>query len=232
VPALIRILGHHRPDSAIVFCNHRETSDEVAEALAKSGFAAVALHGCMEQHDRNTVLLLLRNGSLRVVVATDVAARGLDIDDLGAIINYDLPREPDVFVHRIGRTARAGRSGLAISLAHPSDGRILDDLRQGPLAGVVVSRIPSAEAQLPPPPAMVTIAIPGGRHDRLRPGDIVGALTTAVGIAATDIGQISITDRISFVAVVAPVASRALDGLAAGRVKNKRFRTYLVKPPR
>lgn len=232
VPALIRILGHHRPESAIVFCNHRETCDEVANALAKSGFAAVALHGGMEQHDRNTVLLLLRNGSLRVVVATDVAARGLDIDDLGAIINYDLPRERDVFVHRIGRTARAGRSGLAISLTHASDGRILDDLRQGPLAGVAMSRIPSAEAQLPPPPAMTTIAIQGGRHDRLRPGDIVGALTTGVGIAATDIGQITVNDRISFVAVVASVGSRALDGLAAGRIKNKRFRAYLVKPPR
>ncbi len=229
--ALIRILGHHRPESAIVFCNHRETCDEVASALAKSGFAAVALHGGMEQHDRNTVLLLLRNGSLRVVVATDVAARGLDIDDLGAIINYDLPREGDVFVHRMGRTARAGRSGLAISLAHASDGRILDELRQGPLAGVEMSPIPSGEAQ-PLPPTMVTIAIQGGRHDRLRPGDIVGALTTGVGLAATDIGQISVNDRISFVAVVASVGSRALDGLEAGRIKNKRFRAYLVKPPR
>ncbi len=174
----------------------------------------------------------LKNGSLRVVVATDVAARGLDIDDLGAIINFDLPREPDVFVHRIGRTARAGRSGLAISLARAADGRILDDLRQGPLAGVGMSPIPSEEGQQPPPPAMVTIAIQGGRHDRLRPGDIVGALTTGVGIAATDIGQITVTDRISFVAVVASVATRALDGLAAGRIKNKRFRSYLVKPPR
>ncbi len=232
VPALIRILGHHRPESAIVFCNHRETCDEVAAALARSGFAAVALHGGMEQHDRNTVLLLLRNGSLRVVVATDVAARGLDIDDLGAIINFDLPREPDVFVHRIGRTARAGRSGLAISLAQPSDGRTLDELRQGPLAGIAMSTIPSAEAQLPPPPAMVTIAIQGGRHDRLRPGDIVGALTTEVGLPGTEIGKITINDRISFVAVVASAARRAVDGLAAGRIKNKRFRAYLVKPPR
>jgi ATP-independent RNA helicase DbpA len=232
IPALIRILGHHRPDSAIVFCNHRETCDDVAAALARSGFAAVALHGGMEQHDRNTVLLLLKNGSLRVVVATDVAARGLDIDDLGAIVNFDLPREPDVFVHRIGRTARAGRSGVAISMAHRSDGRILDDLRQGPLAGVGMSPLPTAEAQLPPPPAMTTIAIQGGRQDRLRPGDIVGALTTGVGIAGADIGQITVTDRISFVAVVAKVADRALDGLAAGRIKNKRFRSYLVKPPR
>src|SRR3954470_24290217 len=99
VAALIRVLGHHRPESAIVFCNHRETCDEVAAALAQSGFAAVALHGGMEQHDRNTGLLLLSNGSLRVVVATDVAARGLDIEDLGAVINYDMPRQADVLTH-------------------------------------------------------------------------------------------------------------------------------------
>jgi hypothetical protein len=109
-----------------VFCNHRETCDEVADALANAGFAAVALHGGMEQHDRNTVLLLLRNGSLRVVVATDVAARGLDIDDLDAIINYDLPREPDVFVHRIGRTApiaAGSRSACIHRMAGSSAGR-------------------------------------------------------------------------------------------------------------
>ncbi|NVB84473.1 MAG: hypothetical protein HOV81_39225 [Kofleriaceae bacterium] len=79
---------------------------------------------------------------------------------------------------------------------------------------------------------MATIAIVGGRQDRLRPGDIVGALTTGVGIAGTDIGQIAVNERISFVAVVASVAKRAVDGLSAGRIKNKRFRAYLVKPPR
>ena len=226
--ALIRILGHHRPSSAVIFCNHRETCDEVAAALTAAGFAAVALHGGMEQHDRNTVLLLLKNGSLRVVVATDVAARGLDIDDLGAVINYDLPREPDIFVHRIGRTARAGRSGLAISL---TDGALPDALRTGPLATIARSPVPTAAAVTPPPPAMTTIAIQGGRHDRLRPGDIVGALTTGVGLAATDIGVITINDRISFVAVIAAQSERALDGLAAGRIKNRRFRAYLVTPP-
>ena len=228
IPALIRILGHHQPSSAVIFCNHRETCDIVAAGLSASGFAAVALHGGMAQHDRNTVLLLLKHGSLRVVVATDVAARGLDIDELGAVINYDLPREPDVLVHRIGRTARAGKSGLAISLV---EGRLPEELRAGPLAGVAISPLPSTEAQLPPPPAMTTIAIQGGRHDRLRPGDIVGALTTGVGLAAADLGQITITDRISFVAVAAGVAERALDGLVAGKIKNRRFRSYLVIPP-
>ena len=227
IGALVRILGHHRPESAVIFCNHRETCDELATTLGHAGYAAVALHGGMEQHDRNTVLLLLKNGSLRVVVATDVAARGLDIDDLGMVINYDLPRENDVFLHRIGRTARAGRSGIAVTLAGPRD-----DLRHTPVADVPRSPIPALEDERPPPPAMTTIAIQGGRHDRLRPGDIVGALTTEVRIPATEIGQITINDRISFVAVAAGSAQRALAGLDDGRIKNKRFRVYVVKPPR
>ena len=229
--ALGRILAHHQPPSAVVFCNHRATCDELADALTLSGFAAVALHGGMDQHDRNTVLLLLRNGSLRLLVATDVAARGLDIDELGAVINYDLPREHDVFVHRIGRTARAGHEGLAISLAGPTDRGVLDELRSGPLVGVPLSPMPPAGVERAAPPAMITIAIQGGRHDRLRPGDIVGALTTEVGIAAADIGQINVMDRISFVALAAAVAEQALAGLERGRIKTKRFRAYRVTPP-
>jgi len=237
--ALIRILGHHRPASAVIFCNQRETCDVVAEALTRAGSAAVALHGGMDQHDRNTVLLLLRNGSLRTIVATDVAARGLDIDELAAVINYELPREADSFVHRIGRTARVGREGLAISLVGPSDARALEDLRTGPLAGVPSSPVPvpvpvpvpGSSQDRPPAPSMITIAIQGGRHDRLRPGDIVGALTTDVGIDGSDIGQISVLDRISFVALAVAAGPRALAGLNRGRIKKKRFRAYLVTAP-
>ncbi|MEJ7599959.1 MAG: ATP-dependent RNA helicase DbpA [Kofleriaceae bacterium] len=224
VSVLIRVLGHHQPSSAVIFCNHRETCDEVATALDAAGFAAVALHGGMEQQDRNTVLLLLKHASLRIVVATDVAARGLDIDNLGAVINYDLPREHDVFVHRIGRTARAGKTGLAISLA---DG----PPRDGPLAEVPSSPVPTVDAAVPPPPAMTTIAIQGGRQDRLRPGDLVGALVASVGLLPTDLGVITINERISFVAVAAEQAARALAGLAAGKIKNKRFRVYRVRLP-
>jgi ATP-independent RNA helicase DbpA len=229
--ALVRIVGHHQPASAVIFCNHRETCDVVAGALAAAGHAAVALHGGMDQHDRNTVLLLLRNNSLRLVVATDVAARGLDIDELGAVINYDLPTEPDVFVHRIGRTARAGHEGLAISLVGAGDRRAFAALREGPLADVAVTPVPTADTAVPAPPTMVTLAIQGGRHDRLRPGDVLGALTAGAGIAATEIGRITIADRISFVAVTPAVVRRALDGLGQGRIKNKRFRAYVVKTP-
>jgi ATP-independent RNA helicase DbpA len=228
--ALIRVIAHHRPDSAVIFCNHRETCDVVAAALTQAGFAAVALHGGMDQHDRNTVLLLLRNGSLRLLVATDVAARGLDVEDLALVVNYDLPGDADLYTHRIGRTARAGRDGLAITLVGPVDRRALAGLglAELPAAPVPAAGAPGLRAA---PPAMATIAIQGGRQDRLRPGDIVGALTTDVGIAGTDIGQITITDRISFVAVAAGTARRALAGLGAGRIKKQRFRSYLVEPP-
>ena len=228
--ALVRVVGHHRPDSAVIFCNHRQTCDEVASALTHAGFAAVALHGGMDQHDRNTVLLLLRHGSLRLVVATDVAARGLDVEELALVINHDLPADVDLYTHRIGRTARAGRDGLAITLAGPGDRRALAALGLG---GAPTAPVPAAGATelRAPPPAMATIAIQGGRQDRLRPGDIVGALTTEVGIAGSDIGQITISDRISFVAVAAPVAARALAGLGAGRIKKQRFRAYRVELP-
>ncbi len=227
--ALVQILGHHQPRSAVVFCNLRETCDAVASALASAGFTAVALHGGMEQHDRNTVLLLLRHGSLRLVVATDVAARGLDIDELAAVVNFDLPRDEDSFVHRVGRTGRAGHDGLAISLVGAGELRIVEALRPGALGDTPLAPPPAATAGRPPPPEMVTLAIAGGRSDKLRPGDLVGALTTAIGLAAADIGPISITDRMSFVAIAAATGPRALAGLQQHPVKNRRFRAYLVR---
>ncbi len=231
--ALARILGHHRPDSAVIFCNQRETCDVVAEALTAAGHPAVALHGGMAQHDRDTVLLLLRNGTLRLLVATDVAARGLDIDDLAAVVNYELPRDAAGYVHRVGRTARAGRSGVAITLAGPGDRRTIEELRAGPLAKVgstPVAQLGNTRGRSAPP-AMITIAIQGGRRDKLRPGDIVGALTTEVGIAGTDIGQIQVLDRITFVALTAAVGARAIAGLNRGHIKKRRFRTYQVQLP-
>ncbi len=231
IGALRAVLGHHRPASAVIFCNQRETCDTVAAALAAAGQDAIALHGGMEQHDRNPVLLLLKNGSARLVIATDVAARGLDIDDLGAVVNYELPRDVDTFVHRIGRTARAGRHGLAVSLVDDRDRHALATQRGGPLGETAVSPLPPpTDAPLPPPP-MITLAIQAGRHERLRPGDILGALTNEVGLAGADIGQITILDRISFVAITAAHAPKALAGINAGRIKNQRFRAYQVVAP-
>jgi ATP-independent RNA helicase DbpA len=231
--ALVRVLGHHQPASAVIFCNQRETCDEVAAALTRAGFPAVALHGGMDQHDRNTVLLLLRNGSLRL--------RGRD-RRRGARPRHRRPRRgrqlrPAARARRASCTgsaapARAGKAGLAISLVERRDGAALDELRAGPSAEVAIARVPAATDARPAPPAMATIAIQGGRQDKLRPGDIVGALTTEVGLAAADIGAISVTDRVSFVAIAAAHAARALAGINAGRIKNRRFRAYAVAVPR
>ncbi|MDB6163316.1 MAG: helicase, partial [Xanthomonadaceae bacterium] len=119
--ALAGLLLEHNPESAVVFCNMRRDADEVAASLLHVGFSAAALHGDMEQRDRDEVLVQFGNRSCNILVASDVAARGLDIQDLGAVVNYELPSDPDVYVHRIGRTGRAGRSGLALSLVTPRE---------------------------------------------------------------------------------------------------------------
>ena len=152
----------------------RRDADEVAPSLAHRGFSALALHGDMEQRDRDEVLVRFGNRSCTVLVATDVAARGLDIDELAPVVNYELPTDPDVYVHRIGRTGRAGRSGLALSLcaprevprARPHRNR---NRRAVPLAHAA-PRPPQRRRRAPAP--METLRIDAGRSDKLRPGDI------------------------------------------------------------
>ncbi|MBC7974682.1 MAG: DbpA RNA binding domain-containing protein, partial [Myxococcales bacterium] len=134
--------------------------------------------------------------------------------------------------HRVGRTARAGHEGLANTLVAPGDRTTRAPLRQGPLGGTAHVPLPPASSARPAPPAMITMAIQGGRQDRLRPGDIVGALTTGVGITAAEIGKIELRDQISFVALAASVGPRAIAGINQGRIKTKRFRAYQVTPPR
>jgi ATP-independent RNA helicase DbpA len=114
--ALAGLLIDHGANNAVVFCNMRRDTEEVVSSLTHLGFSALALHGDMEQRDRDEVLVLFSNRSCNVLVASDVAARGLDVEDLGAVVNYDVPNDPDTYVHRIGRTGRAGRDGIALTL--------------------------------------------------------------------------------------------------------------------
>ena len=123
--ALGRILDVETPTSAIVFCRTRTEVDELTDTLAAHGYGAKALHGGMEQKARDRVMQMFRSGQADVLVATDVAARGLDIDHVSHVVNYDLPMSPEVYVHRIGRTGRAGREGMAIALVDPRHHRAL-----------------------------------------------------------------------------------------------------------
>ncbi len=169
---LEKLLHRIRPDSAIVFCNTKESTREVCERLLESGIDALSLNGDLEQRDRDQVLVQFRQQSCRVLVATDVAARGLDIDGLPAVFNYDTPRDVETYVHRIGRTGRAGQPGLAVTLLAENERHRLDAISayQGKeLAFEVLAAVPTAKQHMPRA-AYATLAIAGGRKDKVRPG--------------------------------------------------------------
>ena len=191
------------------------------------GFSALALHGDMEQRDRDEVLVQFANRSCNVLVASDVAARGLDIDDLAAVINYELPTDPDVYVHRIGRTGRAGRKGLALSLvraARDAARAAAGSAQRRAAALDARRRSPTCKTCKAPPATMTTLRIDAGRSDKLRPGDIVGALTGDAGLKADAIGKIDVFATRSYVAIVRQHADKALAKLQAGRIKGRNFR--------
>jgi ATP-dependent RNA helicase DbpA len=198
--------------------------------LSQRGHAALALHGDMEQRDRDEVLLRFANRSCSVLVATDVAARGLDIKELPAVISYELPTDADAHVHRIGRTGRAGNSGLALSLVAAREINRVGMIESA--LGIKVRWGRVDLSQRPPAPAlptMVTLAIDGGRQDKLRPGDIVGALTGEAGLRADAIGKIDTFATRSYVAVQRDLSARALERLRAGKIKGRSFRVRRVE---
>ena len=224
--ALARILGHYRPESTLVFCNTRKECQEVAEELARRGFSALAIHGDLEQRERDQVLLRFANKSISVLVATDVAARGLDIKELSAVVNYELSRDPEIHIHRIGRTGRAGEQGLALSLATPQESRRVQGV-EGALGSSIAradlaALVPAAGK--PPLPPMVTLCIEGGRKNKMRPGDILGALTGEGGVAGSEVGKIDVFDFHAYVAIARASAAQALSCLGGNKIKGRFFK--------
>jgi ATP-independent RNA helicase DbpA len=232
--ALLAILRADPPESAIVFCNFKATVAAVEQALRAARVSCASLHGDLEQRDRDFVMAKFRNHSIRVLVATDVAARGLDIEGLDLVVNFELPSQPEIYVHRIGRTGRAGQAGLAVSLVGPGDRakvKAIEAAIGSPLARQVVPSMDGGGTGADTPDAaMETLYISGGRKDKLRPGDILGALTgEAGGFAGTDVGKIEIHERFSYVAIAKGSAARAIQLLGAGRIKGKKFKVGLPR---
>ncbi len=225
------LLRHFRPVSTLAFCNTKQQCRDLADVLVAQGFAALALHGELEQRERDQVLVQFANRSCSVLVATDVAARGLDIAQLEAVINVDTTPDPQLHIHRIGRTGRADATGLALSLASLDEmgsvGKI--ELVQGrevawhPLAELT----PAPGGALLPP--MVTLQIVGGRKEKIRPGDVLGALTGEAGFKAEQIGKINVNEFSTYVAVDRQIAEQALKRLAAGKVKGKKVKVRFVQ---
>lgn len=223
-PAVLSLLAHFKPVSSIAFCNTKIACDELLDYLRDQGVSALALHGDLEQRERDQVLVRFANKSCSVLIATDVAARGIDIKGLDAVINVDLARDSEVHVHRIGRTGRAGESGLALSLVVQKEVHKINRLEDYMKQSIVLEVLPQGDVGSLPEPAMVTLNIDGGKKDKLRPGDIIGALTKDAGLPFEKIGKIDMFDFTAFVAVDRSIARAALKQLSDGKLKGRKFR--------
>jgi len=223
---LVALLQHYRPESSVVFCNRKQQCQELAEVLWQQGFHALALHGDLEQKERDQVLVQFANKSSSILIATDVAARGLDIKDLQAVINFELSPDPQIHIHRIGRTGRAGNEGLALSLFMASEAGKVNAIEEYQNSTVRIDKITSLKTRdnfsLSPP--MVTLCINGGRKNKVRAGDILGALTANTHIPGKQIGKIDIFDNLAYVAVERSVVKQALKILSEGKIKGRKFR--------
>ena len=228
---LVTLLQHYRPESSLVFCNRKQQCQELSSALWQQGFHALALHGDLEQKVRDQVLVQFSNNSSSLLIATDVAARGLDIKNLSAVINFELSPDPEIYIHRIGRTGRAESKGLAISLFMASEKYKLEAIEAFQDSSVPIKPSDSLKARenfkLSPP--MVTLAISGGRKDKLRAGDILGALTSSTNLPGKQIGKIDIFDNLAYVAVQRPIAKQALKILSEGKIKARKFKVKKLR---
>lgn len=221
--AVVTLLKHYRPVSTLAFCNTKQQCRDLLDVLRAEGFHALTLNGDLEQRERDQVLIQFANRSCSVLVATDVAARGLDIAQLEAVINVDVTPDPEVYIHRIGRTGRAGQDGWALSLCSPGDKRRIATIAEmtgsEPEWHTLGSLQSGDDSPLVPP--MVTLQILGGRKDKIRPGDVLGALTGEAGLSKEQVGKIVVTDQCTYVAVASDIAREALRKLSAGKVKGK-----------
>jgi len=228
--ALRLLLLQRRPDSALVFCNTKRETQDVADTLSQHGFSVLALHGDLDQRERDQTLARFANKSISVLVATDVAARGLDIDSLDAVINYHIARDPEVHVHRIGRTGRAGSKGIACSLYSEKEHYKVTLLEEYLGQTIKTEDLPPQQflEKSNVKPAMTTLEIDGGKKQKVRPGDILGALTGESGIAGGEVGKIQIFDNCAYVAVNRGVYKQALKKLSEGKLKGRFFRVRLI----
>lgn len=229
--AIMRLLLHFNPESCVVFCNTKREAQEIADELCEFGFSALAIHGDLEQKDRDRALIRFMNKSISILVATDVAARGLDVDSLEAVINYQVSRDPEVHTHRIGRTGRAGSKGVACTLFTDRDAFKLASIEGDvdPITDAIALPSEKVLSQAPRKPEWVTLQIDGGKKSKVRPGDILGALTGDGGLSGSQVGKISVYPLMAYVAVQRSVSKLALTQLQEGKIKGRSFKSRLIR---
>lgn len=221
---LLRILKSYKPETAIIFCNTKAETVSLTDFLRDKHFSALDLQGDLDQRERNETLLKFANGSVRIMVATDVASRGLDVKDVSMVINYDLPHDPEVYTHRVGRTARAGAEGMAISLYLPRQKVKL--LEMAPTIKIISPESLKIDKNFILESNKATLCIDGGKKNKLRPGDILGALSKEIGIPGDHIGKIDIFDFHAYVAIDKKSIRKAFEGLKKGKIKGRKFRVW------
>jgi len=223
---LDELIGFYRPESLLIFCNTRVEVIAQAARLERKGHRVAQIHGDLDQRQRQEAMIAFANGSRRILVATDVASRGLDIEGIALVINYDLPRDRALYTHRIGRTGRRDAAGLAISLCGSSERDICDHTTDRVPRGVIDPKRLDRHFRMES--AWETLCINGGKRQKLRPGDLLGTLSKAIGIPSDQIGKIAITETISYVALRGEVLTQALNGLQSARIKKKRYKGWVL----
>ena len=224
---IINILSNFKPENVIIFTNTKIDAKELADNLQSKKIDALAIHGDLEQYERKDVLVQFANRSCPVLIATDVAARGLDIKEMSMVINYDLPHGEETYTHRIGRTGRAGQDGLAFTLFSEYEAdkayEYKNDTRFFESAGEL-KVVNGFELK----PKFITLVIEGGKKDKLRAGDILGALTKDANISGDSIGKIDIYDRQSYVAIENSKIDEAYEKLKNSKIKAKKFSLWIL----
>ncbi len=222
--ALINTLQSFQPNLAIIFCNTKIKTTEVAEMLNEKGFDVATLNGDLEQYERQEMLLQFSNGSLPVLVATDLASRGLDIESVELIVNYDFPHKSEDYTHRIGRTGRANKEGLAVSLCNDYEKSKIDEIR--PTLKLKDIKELKVNKNFYMQGEVNTLCIDGGKKKKLRAGDILGTLCKDIGLNPKDIGKINVFNTHSYVAINKNVIKKAFNGLKNGKIKKRKFRVW------
>jgi ATP-dependent RNA helicase DbpA len=229
--AVALLLNHYRPVSTLAFCNTKQQCRDLVQVLRASGFEALELHGDLEQRERDQVLVRFANRSCSVLVASDIAARGLDIAQIEAVINVDVTPDPATHTHRIGRTGRVDAAGWAFSLASLDEmgrvGQIEQALGFTTQWQSIDALTSTSEAMLRPP--MATLQILGGRKEKIRPGDVLGALTKDLGFEGSQIGKINVNEFSTYVAVQRDIAPQVALRLGAGKVKGRSVKVRLLE---
>lgn len=227
--ALQLVLQQQRPESALVFCATKADVRDVTEQMSRAGHSVLALHGDLEQRERDQVLVRFSNKSVPLLIATDVAARGLDIDSLDLVVNYQPAREPEVHTHRVGRTGRAGATGIACTFFSQREAYKLTISEKSFDADTSPLPLPPRELLNQPPlrSPFATVVIEGGRKNKLRPGDIVGAITSGGEYEAAQLGKITVQTMRSFVAVDRKIAKAVAMKLTNGKLKGRKYKSRL-----